>query len=181
MQPMRLDPDFVKAVYLGIDLSLRYAIPCLVLAIMNIYLVVRVRKANQRHSEIAGTSRSSLLRLPVLRSVVGIITVFLGCHTGGFGLFVMEVYRILENSQGAGFRTSINVFMGEELATRGLEMKCSAFLLVAVNSTINILLYCLFLPSFKEKWKALFASVLKGTRASETDESPDIVPLDDVS
>ena len=145
---MRYDPDFVKAVYLGIDLPLRYAIPCLVLVVMNICLVYSVRKANKHHSEITQTAKTSLLNLPVLRSVVGIVSVFLGCHTGGIGLFILDIFRVLENAKGNGLRTVVNVFLHKDLATTGLEMQGSAFLLAAVNSAINILLYCFFLLPF---------------------------------
>ncbi len=61
---MRHDTDFVKAVYLGLDLPLRYIIPCLTLAVVNIRLVVSVCKAQRRHSDISQTARKSLLNMP---------------------------------------------------------------------------------------------------------------------
>ncbi len=179
MKTMRYDPDFVKAVYLGIDLPLRYVIPALVIVAMNIYLVVIVRKANQRHSEITQTSRTSLLNLPVLRSVIGILFVFLGCHTGGFGLFIVDVFRAFENSQGDGLGSSVNVFLKEDRATRGLEMKGSAYLLAALNSAINILLYCFFLPTFREKWLSFFTLGCKQRSTSRKDVQ-DLIPLEEV-
>ncbi len=179
MKTMRYDPDFVKAVYLGIDLPLRYVIPCLVIVVMNVYLVVTVRKANRRHSEITQISTKSLLSLPVLRSVIGILFVFLGCHTGGIGLFIVDVFRALETNQGDGLRTTVNVFLDEDQATRGLEMKGSAYLLAAVNSAVNILLYCFFLPVFREKWLSFFALSLKRKSSSGKDVQ-DIIPLEEV-
>ncbi len=179
MKSMRHDPDFVKAVYLGIDLPLRYIIPCLVLVVLNIYLVVVVRKANQRHSEIANTSRTPLLNLPVLRSVVGIVFVFLGCHTGGIGLFIIDIFRVFENSDRVGLGTTVNVFLGENSATRGLEMKGSAYLLAAVNSVINILLYCFFLPTFREKWVSFF-NVGRKQRSPSKEPAQDLIPIEEV-
>ena len=179
MKTMRYDPDFVKAVYLGIDLPLRYAIPCLILFVLNVCLVVSVRKANQRHSEITKTAKTSLFNLPVLRSVVGIVFVFLGCHTGGIGLFIVDVYRVFEESHGTGLGTTVNVFLGEDRATRGIEMKGSAFLLAAVNSAINILLYCFFLPAFRQKWVPFFALDWKLRSASGRDVQ-DLIPMEEV-
>ncbi len=179
MKSMRHDPDFVKAVFLGIDLPLRYIIPCLLLVVLNIYLVVVVRKANQRDSEITKTPRTSLLNLPVLRSVVGIVFVFLGCHSGGIGLFIIDIFRVFENDQGTGLGTTVNVFLAEHSATRGLEIKGSAYLLAAVNSAINILLYCFFLPVFREKWVSFFNLGCK-QRASSKEPTQDSIPLDEV-
>ncbi len=67
---MRHDPHFVKAVYLGIDLPLRYIIPCLALVAFNIRLLVAVYQAQKLHKQIIGdTSPVFLLDLPVLKSV----------------------------------------------------------------------------------------------------------------
>ena len=179
MKSMRHDPDFVKAVYLGIDLPLRYIIPCLVLVVLNVYLVVVVRKANQRHSEITNTSRTSLLNLPVLRSVVGIVFVFLGCHSGGIGLFIIDIFRVFENSDRVGLGTTVNVFLGEDRATRGLEMRGSAYLLAAVNSAINILLYCFFLPAFRDKWVSFF-NLSRKQRSNSKRDCQDPIQLEEV-
>ena len=179
MKSMRHDPDFVKAVYLGIDLPLRYIIPCLVLVVLNVCLVVVVRKANQRHSEITKTPRTSLLNLPVLRSVVGIVFVFLGCHTGGIGLFIIDIFRVFENSDRVGLGTTVNVFLSENSATRGLEMKGSAYLLAAVNSAINILLYCFFLPNFRDKWLSFF-NLSRKQRSNSKRDCQDLIPLEEV-
>ncbi len=180
MRTMRYDPDFVKAVYLGIDLPLRYAIPCIVLAVTNVWLVVSVRRANRRHSEITKTAKTSLFNLPVLRSVVGIVSVFLGCHTGGIGLFILDIFRVFENRQGDGLRTHVNVFLDKDQATTGLEMRGSAFLLAAVNSAINILLYCFFLPAFREKWVSLF-TLGWNPRSTSRKDPQGIIPLEEVS
>ena len=176
---MRYDSDFVKAVYLGIDLPLRYVIPCLVLVFLNVRLVVAVRKANRHHNEITKTAKRSLFNLPVLRSVVGIVTVFLGCHTGGIGLFILDIFRVFEDAKGDGLRTTVNVFLHKDRATTGLEMRGSAFLLAAVNSAINILLYCFFLPTFREKWVSFF-SLPRKQRSASAKTVQDLIPLEEV-
>ncbi len=152
---MRYDPEFVKAVYLGLDLPIRYIIPCCVLVFINICLVVSVFRAKKRHSNMTGKSVSSLLNLPIFWSVVCIVLVFLGCHTAGVGLFVKDLYSVFGDPRGV--ENAINLYLDENFATTlGLEMKAVAFLLPAVNSTINIFLYYLFLPVFRKEWSLLF-------------------------
>ncbi len=179
MKSMRHDPDFVKAVYLGIDLPLRYIIPCLVLVALNVYLVFVVRRANARHGEITRTSSASLTNLPFLRSVVAIVSVFLGCHTAGIGLFIIDLFRVFENDEGFGLETTVNLFLDKDRVTRGLEMKGSAFLLAAVNSAINILLYSFFLPTFREKWVS-FCNLGCKQKSSLKQDVPDMTSLEQV-
>ena len=155
---MRHDPDFVKAVYLGIDLPLRYSIPCLALVVINVRLLVAVYQAQKRHTRITGdTSQVSLLDLPVLKSVVSIVLVFFGCHTGGLGIYITDIMLAL---YGKTFESHSNgniaVFMKENSATDALLFRYTAYYLSAVNSSINILLYCLYLPTFRRYWKKLF-------------------------
>ena len=128
---MRHDPDFVKAVYLGLDLPLRYILPCCVLVFINIRLLIAVHKAQQRHKDLTQSCRRSLLDLPVLWSTVAIMFVFLACHTGGAGLFVLDLYRIFADTTG-GLLTPVNAFIPEYQATMGLEMTYVAYLLAAV-------------------------------------------------
>ncbi len=88
---MRHDLDFVKAVYLGIDLPLHYIIPCLALVVINIRLLMAVYQAQKPHKQITGdTSAVSLLDLPLLKSVGAIILVFAFCHTGGLGMYITD-------------------------------------------------------------------------------------------
>ncbi len=153
---MRHDSDFVKAVYLGIDLPFRYVIPSCVLVFLNISLVVSVFKAQRHHSDISRAPRKSLLDLPVFRSAVGIAFVFLLCHTGGAGIFALDVFRVFVDSNTGGVGTTVKSFINEHLATTGLEMKYSGILLAAVNSSVNMVLYCFFLPAFRQHWASLF-------------------------
>ncbi len=144
---MKYDVDFVKAVLLGLDIPLRYALPCLVLVILNIVLVLTVHKQQRHHCEISGTRAKSLFDLPALRSALGIVFVFLICHTGGVGLFILDLFRaLMVDHQKGVVGTTVNVFLEEYLATMGLEMKYSALLLAAVNSSVNVALYCFFSP-----------------------------------
>ncbi len=180
MRPMRYDPDFVKALYLGIDLSLLFAIPLLVLVVLNVCLVVAVRKGNQRHSEITQTETKSVCNLPVLRSAFGSVCMFLGCRTGWIGLFTLDVFRVFEDTNRNGLRTSVNVFLHKDRATTGLAMKGSAFLLIAVNSIGNTLLYCFSLPTFREKWVSLFFPFDWKQRLTSGRDVQDMIPMEEV-
>ena len=163
---MRHDSDFVKAVYLGIDLPFRYVIPSCVLVFLNISLVVSVVKAQRHHSDISGAPRKSLLDLPVFRSAVGIAFVFLLCNTGGVGIFALDVFRLFAGSNEGPVGTTVKSFIGEHLATTGLEMKYSGILLAAVNSSVNVVLYCFFLPAFRQHWESLFLPAFRQHWAS---------------
>ncbi len=178
---MKYDPDFVKAVYLGIDLPLRYVIPCCLLVLINILMIRSVRKAQRRHSDITKTASVSIVNLPALRSTLGIVFVFLICHTGGAGLFVLNVFRAFNKRKEGYIAAGGNVFIGEGMATTGLEMRYSALLLAAINSSVNIVLYCFFLPAFRKRWKLPF--VCCGGRKSWrklVEPIPDIIPLEEI-
>ncbi len=178
---MRHDIDFVKAVYLGLDLPLRYIIPCVSLVVINIVLVMSVRKAQRHHSDISKMASKSLLNMPVLRSAVGIVFVFLVCHTGGAGLFVLDVFRAFADHNTGVVGTTVNVFIEEKLATTGLEMKYSALLLAAINSAVNLALYCFFLPTFRHHWVLLFIGKKQPkTKVKSKEPTSDIIPLDEI-
>ncbi len=158
---MRHDPDFVKAVYLGIDLPLRYIIPCLALVVINIRLLVAVYQAQKLHKRITGdtardTARVSFKNLPVLKSVAAIVLVFAFCHTGGLGMYVTDVLRVFYGQAQYDQTGNIAVFLDEKSATDALRFKYVAYFLSAVNSSINVVLYCLYLPTFRQHWKKLF-------------------------
>ncbi len=170
---MRHDPDFVKALYLGIDLPLRYIIPCLALFVINIRLLVAVYQAQKQHKRIIGdTSPVSLLDLPVLKSVGAIILVFAFCHTGGLGMYITDVIRAAYGHALNSPTGNTAVFLDENSATQALLFRYTSYVLSAVNSSINVILYCLYLPTFRQYWKKLFAFQWLVCRGKETVEVP---------
>ncbi len=177
MSSMRHDPDYVKVVYLSLDLPLRYILPCCALIIVNISLLVAVCRAQQHHRELTQSTRKSLLDLPVLWSSLAIVLIFLICHTGGAGLFVLDVYRIFASPPKGGLETTVNAFISESQATVGLEMKYSAYLLAAINSSVNIVLYCCFLPTFRKYWSDLYAPYCKQRKPTGKEPIQDMVTL----
>ena len=178
---MRYDIDFVKAVYLGIDLTLRYVIPCCILVFTNIALVVSVRKAQRRHSDISQTVATSLFNMPILRTAMGIVFVFLICHTGGAGLFILDVFRAFAEQTKGFIGTTVNVFMKEHLATQGLEMKYCALLLAAINSSLNVAMYYFFLPTFRKYWQLLFLCRIEcKTPLTFKKKIQDLIPLEEM-
>ncbi len=158
---MRHDPDFVKAIYLGIDLPLRYIIPCLALVAINIRLLVAVYQAQKRHKQIIGDSSPvSLLDLPALKSVGAIILVFAFCHTGGLGMYITDVIRAFYSQAIHGPAGNAAAFLDESSATDALLFRYTAYFLSAVNSSTNFILYCLYLPTFRGLFPSLSGTCL---------------------
>ncbi len=154
---MRHDPDFVKAVYLGIDLLMRYVIPCIALLVINVRLLVAVYRAQQRHNRIIrDPSPVSLFDLPVLKSVGVILVVFAICHAGGMGIYITDVMRAFAGEALGDMAGDRATFLDEKSATDALCFRYTAYLLAAVNSSVNILIYCLYLPTFRRYWKEMF-------------------------
>ncbi len=181
---MRHDPDFVKALYLGVDLPLRYVIPCITLAIVNIRLVQAVRRAHIQHAEIIGTARVSLFKLPILKTVAAIVLVFLICHTGGSAIFIMDIARTFGSTVTMGRLShgKRNILLDPTAHTRVLVFKHLGYLLAALNSSINVLVYCAFLPVFRCHWKGLcWPGRGKGTTNPRSDDtSPGVVPWEEM-
>lgn len=51
---------------------------------------------------------------------------------------------------------NVAVFLDEKSAKDALLFKNAAYFLAAVNSSINVMLYCLYLPAFRQYWTKLF-------------------------
>ncbi len=150
---------------------------------INIRLLVAVYQAQKRHKQITGdTSPVSLLDLPVLKSVGAIILVFAFCHTGGLGMYITDVIRAFYSQALNTLTGNVAVFLDETSATHALLFRYTAYFLLAVNSSINVILYCLYLPTFRQYWKKLFD--LGASRwfvcRKEKRELPTIFPLDEV-
>ena len=137
---MRHDPDFVKAFYIGVDLPLRYAIPIIALAITNIYLVLTVRRAQNKHSDITRTARVSVFNLPVLKSVVAILFVFVMCHSAGSAIFIKDIVRAFlgVTNLGCGFGDLTNTLLHSDTHMKTLVFKHLGLLLASINSSINV-------------------------------------------
>ncbi len=177
---MRHDPDFVKALYLGMDLSLRYIIPSVILGAINILLVLAVRRAQIQHAVITGEARVSLFKLPILKTVVMIVFVFLICHAGGSAIFILDILRAFRGSTDVTGRdvTNTNTLMDSSLHAHAVIFKELGFLLATVNSSVNILVYCFFLPVFRSFWKKMHAPHISREQVQNEAGSP---PLTEAS
>ncbi len=155
---MRHDPHFVKSIYLGVDLPLRYVIPCITLVIVNIRLVLAVRRAHIQHAEITGAARVSLVKLPILKTVAAIVLVFLICHTGGSAIFIMDIVRTFQSgSIGNPYMNGeVNTLLDDTSHTNGLVFQHLGFLVATVNSSVNVLIYAVFLPTVRNHWREMF-------------------------
>ena len=177
---MRHDPDFVKALYLGVDLSLRYIIPCAILGVINILLVLAVRKAQIQHANITGEARVSLFKLPIVKTVVMIASVFLICHAGGSAIFILDILRAFWGSTDViGYDVSqTNTLMDSSIHAHAVIFKELGFLPAAVNSSVNILIYCIFLPIFRSCWKKMHLPQIAREQVRDKTASP---PLTEAS
>ena len=175
---MRHDPDFVKALYLGVDLPLRYIIPCITLGVVNILLVLAVRRAQIQHAEITGEARVSLFKLPILKTVVMIVFVFLICHAGGSAIFILDIFRAFRARVSLGGtylgRAWLNMFLDDSTHTHSLVFKQLGFLLASVNSAVNVVVYCLFLPVFRDFWQRMHLLQMSREEAQPKAEIPAI-------
>ncbi len=181
---MRHDPDFVKGLYLGVDLPLRYVIPCVILGVVNIRLVLAVRRAHIQHTEITGAARVSLFKLPILRTVATVGFVFLVCHAGGSVIFIMDIAHTFTSrtTMGKFWHGKTNILLDATVHTRVLIFKHLGFLLASVNSTLNVFVYCVFLPVFRFHWRGLcWPGTSKDTSNQRKDETPaDVVPREEM-
>ncbi len=181
-ESMRHDPDFVLGTYIGVDIPMRYVIPCTMLVVLNVKLMRAVRRAQKRHAEITQAAITSLIKFPVLKSVLAIVFVFLVCHTGGLGIFILDLLRTFAgNSHRASpYGSAIQIYINEDLATAGLATRCIAFLLSAINSTVNIVIYCFFLPIFRQHWQNLFMIKNQGKKVIRKEPPQDIIPMEEI-
>ena len=179
---MRHDPDFVKALYLGVDLLLRYVIPCITLAIVNIRLVLAVRRAHIQHAEITGAARVSLFKLPILKTVAAIVLVFLICHTGGSAIFIMDIARTFASTVSVGTYSNNNILLDATVHTNVLVFKILGLLLAALNSSINVLVYCVFLPVFRSHWRRSYWDQTEKKTDNGRNEltPPEVVPWEEM-
>ncbi len=154
---MRHDPDFVKALSLGVDLPMRYVIPSVTLVIVNIRLVLAVRRAHIQQAEVTGSARVSLFKLHILKAVVTIVFVFLICHTGGSAIFITDIARTFASTVtlGRNVLSEKNILLDAIVHTRVLVFKHLQFLLAAVNSSMKVLVYSIFLPVFRSYWRGM--------------------------
>ncbi len=95
---------------------------------------------------------------------------------------MLNVFRALSKHNEGYIGTGVNVFIEEGMATMGLEMRYSALLLAAVNSSVNIVLYCFFLPTFRKQWKLFFirCGERKNGKRKLKEPIPDIIPLEEI-
>ncbi len=181
-EAMRHDPSYVLATYVGVDIPMRYVIPCSLLVVLNVKLVLAVRRAQRRHADITHASITSLIKLPVLKSVLAIVLVFMVCHTGGLGIFILDVLRIFAGGshRASPYGSTIQTYLKEDLATAGLTTRCIAFLLSAINSTVNVVIYCFFLPIFRKHWQELFVIIGLRKMKSQKKTPQDIIPMEEI-
>ena len=96
-------------------------------------------------------------------------------------MYITDVMRAFYAQVHESTTGNAGMFLDETFATDALRFKYTAYFLSAVNSSINFILYCLYLPTFRRYWGKLFnlrAFALICEKEQRT--LPTIFPLEEV-
>ncbi len=134
------DTSYTRGYYIGVDFPLRYVIPLLLLAFTNIRLLQAVYRSRKSSGELQRQGGGQRQSMNAVKSVTAILTVFIVCQTLGMGMFVRYV---LDNDQVDVIYQSM-----AGIIAINMESRLTTFV-IAVNSSVNCLIYCAFLPQFR--------------------------------
>ncbi len=137
--------EFGRAYALGVVFPFRYVIPVLCLIFTSVNLLRAVRKSTTNQRVLAAHSaeeRRILASSSMLKIVLTVTVVFILCHTLGLGCYL----SIILYSFNVG--TGMNYVIGLLCPVGGLA--------TAINSSINVIVYCFFLRQFRDKWIKLW-------------------------
>ena len=141
--------------YIGLSWLVLYVVPIVSLIVLNSLLVRQIRQASRRRSEISRSgSRSVKLQSEsrsVTVSIIAIVTVFILCQTPDF------VHTLL-SYQALGV---------DVVAVRYLRSVTYCFL--ALNSSVNFLLYSLFYLRFRQQACRVFCCCIARVRHQRSD------------
>ncbi len=138
--------DFSLGYIFGVIFPLRYIIPSTVLIYTNIRLVQLVRSSRKQHSAALASrgkpSGKESHKTGILTTVIVVASTFLLLNTLALTLDVWEV--VVRNVD----------FL--HLPTNFYDFPYITSVTSAVNSMVNIGIYCYFLPQFRKRWLAMW-------------------------
>ncbi len=143
-RPLWHNAAFRYGYFFGIVIPFMYALPSLVILYMlyvNIRLVRIVRKAHVRHSTLVHPEETA--NTGILKTVVAVAGIFLLLHTPALGADIS--WLVAAGSQGIN---GINYTYYGYLGVVSELLYIITGVLSAINSTVNVLIYCWFLPLF---------------------------------
>ena len=119
---------------------LLFFIPCLLLIYTNIRLAQGIHKAQREHRQFADQQpREQSHSIAAALNIVAVVTSFLVTQLPNVGIFL--------------WLWAVNYEMSPSMT---LGLTCIRYILIALNSSINILVYCLFYQRFRRGMKQLF-------------------------
>ena len=132
----------------------QYVIPIISLLVLNIILLRQIRHAQRKRAQLRNKQVINMQteNISVTINIIAIVTVFIICQTPDFGYTLISYSPLGVNKAFLRYMRSV----------------CYCFL--ALNSSINFLLYCLFFKRFRRTIVRLFCynnRLLKGHNAYE--------------
>lgn len=118
--------------YIGLTWLLVYMIPLVLLIGLNVRLMIAIRKARKLHAALTGNQKQSEKdNLAVTLNIVAVVTIFIVCQLPDFVLVVITYPDLNIDKANLAYYGSV----------------CSV--LLALNSSVNFAIYCLFYPKFR--------------------------------
>ncbi len=160
MYPLFHTKDYVSGYVLGVVLPFRYVIPVLCLIFTSVNLLRAVRKSTTNQRALAAhcaAERRLLASSNMLKIVLTVAVVFILCHTLGLSCYLGIFLDSFNSDDG------INDVLGLLCPVAGIA--------TAINSSINVIIYCFFLRQFRDKirlWKTGPTSATDDGRPVET-------------
>ncbi len=150
--PLLWNPRFKYGYTVLVVLFLRYILPTSILFYVNIRLVQIVRAARHQHSALVNRELQEegthAQNTGILKMVIVVVGIFLLLHL----LALAEDMWFLIGVSIAGPNYHSSFLNNFGTLTAILVTAC----LSGVNSTVNVGIYCFFLPQFRKKWLALW-------------------------
>ena len=119
---------------------LLFFIPCILLLFTNVRLAQGIRQAKRQHRKFADKQqRDNSHNITAALNIVAVVTSFLVTQLPNVGIFL--------------WLWAVSVEITQAMT---MSLTCIRFILIALNSSINILVYCLFYERFRRGMRQLF-------------------------
>ncbi len=94
----------------------------------------------------------------------------------------MDIARTFASTVRVGSYGDNNILLDATVHTNVLVFKNLGLLLAALNSSINVLIYCFFLPVFRSHWRRLYWDQTEKNTDNQRNEQtpPDVAPWEEV-
>ncbi len=142
---LRDNREYQRSYSLGVVFPFRYAIPVLCLIFTSVSLVRAVRKATRNQRSLAthsAVNRRMLASTNMLKIVLTVTGMFILSHTLGLGCYLGTIIYSFGSEYGINATVYVLCPIGG--------------LVTAINSSVNVVVYCFFLKQFRDRWIKLW-------------------------